>query len=247
MRKFLSFVCVLALSGWLGTERGHAQGTPPPILVVLNSTAANPFGAYLPEILRAEGISSFSVTNLSAVTASTLVGVPLVVLAETTLTDQQAGHFIAHVNSGGRLVAMRPDSRLNAVLGIGDAAGTTTNGYTLIDQAGLGAGLQSLTLPFKGDARHFALAGATPVADPVCLGDPGHPAGPAVVRYGRTAAWAFDLARSTAYTRQGDPADAGIERDGLPPAPHHRPLLPAHRPGRVGCRTPTSRCGCSAA
>ena len=111
---------------------------------------------------------------------------------------------------------MRPDSRLNAVLGIGDAAGTTSNGYTLIDQADIGAGLQSLTLPFKGDARHFALAGATPVSTLYSSATPSNPAGPAVVRYGRTAAWAFDLARSTAYTRQGNPADAGIERDGLP-------------------------------
>jgi hypothetical protein len=215
MRRFLSLVCVLALLGWVGTERGQAQGTPPPILVVLNNTLANPFGAYLPEILRAEGISSFSVTNLSAVNASTLIGVPLVVLADTALTDQQAAYFIAHVNAGGRLVAMRPDSRLNAVLGIGDAAGTTSNGYTLIDQAGIGAGLQSLTLPFKGDARHFALAGATPVSTLYPSAAPSNPAGPAVVRYGRTAAWAFDLARSTAYTRQGDPAFKGQDRDGL--------------------------------
>ena len=40
---------------------------------------------------------------------------------------------------------------------------------------------------------------------------------PAVMRFGRTATWAFDLARSTAYTRQGDPANAGAESDGIPP------------------------------
>ena len=41
---------------------------------------------------------------------------------------------------------------------------------------------------------------------------------PAVIRSGsgRTAAWAFDLARSVAYVRQGDPLDAGLDRDGLP-------------------------------
>ena len=35
-----------------------------------------------------------------------------------------------------------------------------------------------------------------------------------MVRFGRTAAWSFDLARSTAYVRQGDPAFAGLDRDG---------------------------------
>ena len=34
------------------------------------------------------------------------------------------------------------------------------------------------------------------------------------MKFGRTAAWGFDLARSTAYVRQGDPAYAGLDRDG---------------------------------
>jgi Calx-beta domain/Bacterial Ig domain len=216
MRKLVWFVGVVAVACWLGSDRTHAQRGTQPILVVLNSTPATPFGAYLPEMLRAEGISSFSVANLAAVNASTLSGVPLVVLAETALTPGQADMFTGYVNAGGRLVAMRPDSRLNGVLGIGDGTGSTANGYTLIDQAGVGAGLQGQTLPFKGDARHFALAGATAVAG-LYYSRSATDGWPAVVRYGRTAAWAFDLARSTAYTRQGDPADAGLERDGLPP------------------------------
>ena len=57
---------------------------------------ANPFGAYLPEILRAEGINSFNVANLAAVNAATLTGVPLVVLAETPLTDGQVGDVLDH-------------------------------------------------------------------------------------------------------------------------------------------------------
>ena len=36
-----------------------------------------------------------------------------------------------------------------------------------------------------------------------------------MVKFGRTAAWSFDLARSTAYVRQGDPAYAGLDRDGF--------------------------------
>ena len=109
---------------------------------------------------------------------------------------------------------MRPDARLNAVLGIGVAAGTTTNGYALINQSGPGAGLQNVTLPFKGAANHYRPGRRhCPVAD--LYASRTLAAGrPAVVRFNQTATWSFDLARSTAYTRQGDPAFAGLDRDG---------------------------------
>jgi hypothetical protein len=215
MRK-LAVGILVVVAVWLSDAAVRAQGGPLPILVVVNSGAPNPFGAYLPEILRAEGINGFAVVELSALDAPTLAGTALVVLAETPLTAGQASLLSTHVTSGGRLVAMRPDPQLNGLLGIASAAGATTNGYTLIDQAGPGAGLQTMTLPFKGDARHFSLAGATSVA--ALYSTRSTASGyPAVVRYGRTAAWSFDLARSTAYVRQGDPAFAGVERDGLPP------------------------------
>ena len=38
-----------------------------------------------------------------------------------------------------------------------------------------------------------------------------------MVRNGATATWSYDLARSVIYSRQGDPANAGVERDGIPP------------------------------
>jgi hypothetical protein len=209
-----SGVVVVAL--WLALVGVQAQGAPPPILVVLNPSAPNQFGGYLPEILRAEGITGFDVIGLSSLSAPALAGASLVVLAETTLTAGQASLLSTYVTSGGRLVAMRPDPQLAGVFGIAAAVGTTVNGYSLIDQSGPGAGLQAMTLPFKGEARHYTLAGATTVA--ALYGSRTTATGyPAVVRHNRTAAWSFDLARSTAYVRQGDPAFAGVERDGLPP------------------------------
>ena len=50
----------------------HSQALPPPILLITNSAASNPFGAYLAEILRAEGFNQFATKNLSAVTAGDL-------------------------------------------------------------------------------------------------------------------------------------------------------------------------------
>ena len=208
---------VVALFAGIGVR---GQATPPaPILVVLNSASPNPFGAYLPEILRAEGINSFDVVQLSALDAPTLAAAKVTVLAETPLTAPQATLFTTYVAGGGRLVAMRPDAQLNGALGITQPVGATTDGYVLVNQSGPGAGLQAVTLPFRGVANHFALAGATSAAE---LYDTRTTSAgrPAVVRFNGTAAWAFDLARSTAYVRQGDPAFAGLDRDGLygPPA-----------------------------
>ena len=63
----------------------------------------------------------------------------------TTLTN--------YVNSGGRLVAMRPDAQLDGLLGISrPPLAPVTNGYLLVNQTGPGAGLQNVTLPFKGQA-----------------------------------------------------------------------------------------------
>ena len=42
---------------------------------------------------------------------------------------------------------------------------------------------------------------------------------------GSAAAFTYDLARSVVYTRQGNPAWAGQERDGQTPDPLRRPLL----------------------
>ena len=215
-RKVWWSVGVLGLILVPGLAAPRAQGGPPPILVVLNGAAPNPFGAYLPEILRAEGIKSFDVVDLGSLDAGDLASVALVILAETPLSTAQASLLTTFVAGGGRLIAMRPDTQLDGVLGISAVGGGTTDGYVLIDQADVGAGMQSVTLPFRGAARHVAAAGATSVA--TLYDTQSTSTGrPAVVRHNRTAAWTFDLARSTVVTRQGNPALAGVERDGLPP------------------------------
>lgn len=204
-------VMLAAMAAAIGV-RGQG-GAPAPVLVVVDDGAPNQFGAYLPEILRTEGISAFDVVQLSALDAPTLGAAALVVLAETPLTAPQATLFSDYVGAGGRLVAMRPDPLLDGTLGISRSGGTVANGYVLIDQSGPGAGLQHVTLPYKGEADEYDLNGGSAVAE---LYESRTLSAnlPAVVRFGRTATWSFDLARSTAFTRQGDPAFAGLDRDG---------------------------------
>ena len=151
----------------VGATRVLGQATPPhSILLVVNSAAPNPYGGYLAEILRAEGVSAFQSAEISALNSAALAGMRLVILAETPLTSAQAAVLNGYVANGGRLVAMRPDAQIASSLGLTPTGASTNDGYFSINTSSAsGAGLPSLTLPFHGAADHYALeAGASVVA-----------------------------------------------------------------------------------
>ena len=118
---------------------------------------------------------------------------------------------------------MRPDARLASLLGIAPAAGSLSNAYLLVDTAsGPGVGTVNTTIQYHGTADRYTLNGAAAVAtlysDAITA-----TSNPAVTLVsvgsngGQAAAFTYDLARSVVYTRQGNPAWAGMERDGTPP------------------------------
>src|SRR6185436_3972457 len=166
MRRVFILFALLLIIAFSGSIRVRTQAATPPILVVVNTGATNPFGGYLAEILRAEGINSFQVAQLSATTSSSLANFSLVVLAETPLTASQATIFSNYVAGGGRLIAMRPDAKLLPVLGLTADGTSTTEGYLSINAGSVtGAGFPVTTLPFHGTATNFiADPGATTLA-----------------------------------------------------------------------------------
>ena len=83
---------------------------------------ADPFGRYYAEILRAEGLNEFAVTDICDVTAAMLAGYDVVVLGEMSLTPPRSTMLDNWVNGGGNLIAMRPDTQLAGLLGLTDAA-----------------------------------------------------------------------------------------------------------------------------
>ena len=193
------------------------QGPGGPILVVAGTNA---FGRYYAEILRTEGLNAFDVKDIGAVTAAVLGNYDVVILGEQPLTATQATMFSDWVNAGGNLIAMRPDSDLYGLLGITAAGGTLSNAYFQVDtSAAPGAGIVSQTMQFHGTADNYTLSGATKVAT-LYQDASTATASPAVTMRsvgtngGHAAAFAFDLARSVVYTRQGNPAWAGDSRDG---------------------------------
>ena len=102
-------------------------------------------------------------------------------------------------------------------------ATTLANAYLLVTTAsGPGAGIVNQTIQFHGTADRYTLTGATSVAT-LYSNATTATANPAVTlrsvgtNGGQAAAFTYDLARSVVYTRQGNPAWAGQDRDGDSP------------------------------
>jgi len=197
----------------------HGPGGP--ILVV--TSTANPFSEYYAEILRTEGFNAFSVSNISQVTAQYLAGYDVVILGEMPLTVSEVSIISDWVNNGGNLIAMRPDKKLANLLGLSDISSGLSDAYLLINtSSGPGKGIVNETIQYHGAADLYGLSGALSVAT-LYSSATTSTANPAVTMRGvgsnggHAAAFTYDLAKSVAYTRQGNPAWAGKERDGVPP------------------------------
>jgi uncharacterized protein DUF4082/Big-like domain-containing protein/N,N-dimethylformamidase beta subunit-like protein/purple acid phosphatase-like protein/all-beta uncharacterized protein/BACON domain-containing protein len=192
-----------------------------PILVI--ASAPNPFTQYYAEILRAEGLNAFNVMDITAVSSSTLASYDVAILGDMALTSAQVAMLSDWVTAGGNLIAMRPDKKLASLLGLADAAATLSDAYLLVDtSAAPGTGIAGQTMQFHGNADRYAVAGATAVASLYSTANTATP-NPAVTLRGvgaaggQAAAFTYDLARSIVYTRQGNPAWSGEERDGSAP------------------------------
>jgi fibronectin type 3 domain-containing protein len=197
------------------------EPAPPPILVLTDNS--NGFTKYVPEILKAEGLSAYSITDVSLMSPGLLGLFDVVVVGEAPLNASQVTMLTNWVNAGGNLVALRPDKDLAPLLGLTDAGTTLANGYLLVNTgAAPGAGIVGQTIQFHGTADRYSLNGATAVAT-LYTNATNATSNPAVTlrsvgsNGGQAASFTYDLARSVALTRQGNPAWAGQNRDGDPP------------------------------
>ena len=199
----------------------YGNGPGGPILVV--TAASNPFSRYYSEILSAEGLNQFAIRDISTVDSAVLADYDVVILGQMSLTTAQVSMFSSWVTAGGNLIAMRPDKQLASLLGLTDTNSTLADGYLLVNTAsGPGKGIVGETIQYHGKADRYNLSGATSVAT-LYSNATTATVNPAVTlrsvgsNGGQAAAFTFDLASSIVYTRQGNPAWAGQERDGQSP------------------------------
>ncbi len=199
------------------------EGPGGPILVV--SSAANPFSRYYVEILRNEGLNAFNAVDISSVNAGLLADYDVVILGEVAVSAAQATMFGNWVDAGGNLIAMRPDADLASLLGLTDTGAELSDAYLQID-TGVGrpgAGLVGQTIQFHGTADRYTVGGGAQAIATLYSSASTSTANPAATlrdvgsNGGQAAAFTYDLAKSVVYTRQGNPAWAGQERDGEQP------------------------------
>jgi hypothetical protein len=198
------------------------QGPGGPILVL--TTTADPFSRYYGEILLAEGLNQYRLQDISTLDATLLASYDVVILPWMSLTATQVSTLSTWVNGGGKLIAIRPDAQLATLLGLTTSAGTLSDAYLGVNTSvAPGAGIVSQTMQFHGVADFYTITGsgsgaantiATLFSDSETSTT--HPA--ITVRSvgtsgGRAAAFTYDLARSVVWTRQGNPAWSGQDRD----------------------------------
>ena len=202
------------------TNSFYPEGSGGPILVLANT--ANPFSTYYAEILLAEGLNEFALKDISSVDSGTLAKDDVILLGEAALTVEQATLLANWVNAGGSLIAMRPDKQLGGLLGLNDASSTLTNAYLRVDTtSSQGAGIVGQPIQFHGTADLYTLGSAAGLATlydtaqtPTANNNPAVTLRSVGSNGGQAAAFTFDLARSVVYTRQGNPAWSGQNRDG---------------------------------
>jgi len=192
-----------------------------PILVI--SSASNPFSEYYAEILRTEGFNEFTLQDISSITSTVLSTYDIVILAEMPLTSAQVTMLSNWVNSGGNLIAMKPDKKLAGLLGLTDLSSTISNAYLLVNtSSGPGTGIVNQTIQYHGAADRYNLNGASSIATlysnaTTSIFNPAVTLRSVGTNGGQAAAFTYDLARSVVLTRQGNPAWSGQERDGYFP------------------------------
>ena len=201
------------------------QGPGGPILVI--TTASSTYGTYYAEILRNEGLNEFAVTladsNTSPIIPQTLAPYDAVILAPMALSAAEVTTLTNWVSAGGNLITMRPDPQLAGLLGLTSTGSSLSEGYLLVDTSrSPGNGIVGDTIQFHGTADRYTLSGASSLATlyTTATTATSHPA--VTLRSvgangGQAAAFAYDLATSIVYTRQGNPAWATQERDDYPP------------------------------
>lgn len=217
---FLIFV-FLVKSLSISAQNRAENSSQHPILLITNQV--NPFTTFFTEILKAEGLNEFDIIELSKINASLLKKYDVVILGEMPISDNQVNHFSNWVNNGGLLIASKPDVKLYKLMGLEPANGKPlSDKYIKIEtQKGAGKGLVSESIQYHGVADLYHKKGAKSIA--TLYSDANTATNyPAITiqkvgkKGGVAVAFSYDLAKSIVYTRQGNPAWAGMERDDMP-------------------------------
>ncbi len=195
-----------------------AEGNGGPILVVVKSGQA--IGNYYAEILRAEGLNSFTTVEVGTLNSILLADYDVVLLADMALTDGQVTTLNTWVNAGGNLIAMSPDKKLASLLGLTDQSSILSDAYLQVDgSAAPGAGIVGETIQYHGDADLYSANSDTSTVATLYSSASTATASPAVTKRtvgtngGHAVAFTYDLATSIVRSHQGNASWNNTNRD----------------------------------
>lgn len=204
------------------TPRAGVRGAGP-LLVLTDPT--NPFtDIYCNALFKTEGLPECAATDTANLTPGfSLSGYRTIVLADgAPLTSAQINQVTQWVNSGGTLIAMKPDDGLDSLLGIGQRTQDSLFDAYYQVNATLLPGIETQTMQYHGAADQHPLASAQALATLYSSGTTAtsYPAITAnTVGAGKAVGIMFDIAKSAAYLRDGNPGLAGqsaLSTDGQP-------------------------------
>ena len=190
----------------------------PPILVLLDTASATPWGAYLPEVLAVEGFMAHEVTDLATTPLAgvDLDGYNIVILTSIELDPDAQDRLAAYVEAGGNLIALRPPVALAARFGLRPSEGMVNrrvrDRYLAIEHDhALLRDLPCDSLQFHGTLDLYTPDGAEPLA--WVAGELDQPTGFVAVSLtthgeGRAAVFAYDLCTTVVRQRQGKPENS---------------------------------------
>jgi hypothetical protein len=212
----MRFICfVMLLGGMLSAQQAWATLPSPnqPILVVQDSSSADPYQGFVPELLTTEGLNGFQTAQLSDLTSVFLASYDVVILPHLALTTAQVALFQNYVGAGGTLVGFRPDVQLASVFGVAPVGTTLSEAWLQIDTTTpYATALVNTVMKFHGSADLYSRTSAVALA--ALYSTPAvSTASPAVAINtaggGTAILFSFDLTQSIVLMRQGNPAWAG--------------------------------------
>jgi hypothetical protein len=210
------------------------------ILVLTQPDSPNRFAGYIAEQLRVEGLNWFQVVDEAAFldATSSSAGLesagqgepsPLIIATAAEFSDRTVERLVAHVRSGGSLLACRPANNMLTALGFPPSRPLPpewSNRYVLLDPDSpivrnlpwVESGVQFLGQPVallqgrEGDADTYVAPGPCAWIAPFPGQRTRFPALTAhLVGAGRSAFFAFDPAESAVRQQQGRPAQASTD------------------------------------
>ncbi len=210
--------CVVAL-GFEGAPSLAALSIcrPPstPIVVLVDALQSVPSQRFVPEVLRTIGLLGFETRGIRCVRGPSDLpsSVSVVILPPLHISARQQNLLRSFVSAGGVLLAFKPDPGLASLFGVSASQGSMDYPWIAIDATTLGGtGVDPTPLRIHDPSILYTPVTAAVVARLFSAPDvsTNYPA-VAVNRFGRGYAilFSFDMPRSVAMSRQGNPAWAG--------------------------------------